>query len=350
MCILAQKGFGMKIGINFISMGNEMKRRSVLVVAFFCVLAVGSYCLASNTRPVHLRILAGPEGGQWFLMSGPITEILSREVLPSSYRKGGGISNLEMLNKKMADFAFSLTSFLGGASSGAAEYKDIKADGVSLVGNVYPQVLYFLVRTEFAKKYQLKSVGDILRLDEPVRLATLKKGTGSEFFLRILLKYGYNTDYAALRKKGWQIYFNNYPETADDFVVGNLDCFAYTAGTRVPLLLDIENYTKFTALSVGDDVLEKLKDKFKFNSYVIEPSVYKGITSPVKTLSDFTCMVVRRDIPGDFVYELLSALWKHRDEIAETLPEFKNFSSDTAIPEGMPLHPGAEKFWNQVQR
>ncbi len=328
-----------------------MKRKQyVFTVLIFCVFAFCSHGLANENSPVHLRIVAGPEGGQWFLMAGPIAEVLSEEVLPSSYRKGGGISNLEMLNKKMADFGFSLTSFLGGAASGVPEYRDIKTKGVSVIGNVYPQILYFLVRTEFAKKHNLKSVDDLLQLDVPVRLASLKKGTGSEFFLRILLKYGYNTDYSALKKKGWWIFFNNYPETADDFVSGNLDCFAYTAGTNVPLLLDIENYTKFTALAVGDEVLTKLKDRFKFNSYVIAPSLYKGVTQPVRTLSDFTCMVVRQDMPEDLVYDILASLWKHKEEISKTLFEFKKFSPDTAIPDGVPLHPGAEKFWKDLRK
>ncbi len=299
--------------------------------------------------PMHLRIFAGPEGGQWFSISKPISDILSEEVISSTYRRGGGISNLERINSGKGDLAFSLASFLGGAASGAPEYAMIKAENVRSIGNVYPQVLYFLVRTEFAQKYNIKKVGDLLQLKAPVRFALLKKGTGSEFFVRILLKYGYDTNYAKLKENGWRIFFNNYPETADDFVAGELDCFAYTAGTHVPLLLDMENYTKFTALPVCAKVLTELKQKFKFNSYVIEPSVYKGVTKPVRTLSDFSCLVVQKDMPGDLVQAILSSLWNNKDKISETLVEFRNFSPEKALSEGIPVHQEAEKFWSNLQ-
>ncbi len=299
--------------------------------------------------PVHLRILAGPEGGQWYSMADSVSSILSRELLPCSYRKGGGISNIENINNKMGDLGFTLTSFLGGATSGEPEYEDIHADSVRIISNIYPQVLYFLVRTEFATQNKISCVEDLINIRAPVRFAMLKKGTASEFVVRVLLKYGYNTDYALLRGKGWRIFFNNYPETADDFVAGNLDCFAYTAGTHVPLLLDMENYTMFTALPVQDKVLNVLSEKFKFGSYVIDPELYKGITKPIKTMSDFSCMIVRKDLPDDLVYGILSSLWKHREEISEKLIEFKNYSPETAVPKGVPFHPGAKKFWDSFR-
>ncbi len=299
--------------------------------------------------PVHLRILAGPEGGQWFSLSEPLCEILSREVLPSTYRKGGGISNIEQLNARMGEMGFTLSSFLGGSVSKAPEYADIHADSIRIIANIYPQVLYFLVRTEFLKHHNIANVGDLLQLHAPIRFALLKRGTASEFFVRILFKYGYNTDYASLREQGWRFFFNNYPETADEFVSGELDCFAYTAGTHVPLLLDMENYTKFTALPITEKVLDKMAKKFKFGSYVINPNVYKGITDPVKTLSDYTCIIVRKDLPDDLVNKILTSLWNYKGNLADKMIEFKNFSANTAVPKGIDLHPGARKFWNRFQ-
>ncbi len=327
-----------------------LMRISLFTISFLIYNISIAHCTAERQNwPLHLRLLAGPPGGQWFLVSEPVTKILSQEVLPSSYRKGGGISNLEKINNDQGELGFSLTSFLGGSASGVPEYAGIKTENIRFIANIYPQVLYFLIRTEFAEKHQLKSVDDLLQLKAPVRFALLKKGTGSEFFVRILLHYGYTTNYDELKEKGWQIFFNNYPETADNFVAGNLDCFAYTAGTRVPLLLDMEDYTKFTALSISDTVLDTLKQKFGFNDYTIAPDTYKNITYPVKTLSDFTCMVVHKDLADDLVESILASLWKNKEELSKTLIEFNNFSRERALPKGLPIHPGAEKFWKTSQ-
>ncbi len=326
--------------------------RISLCISFFLLFNVASFSYGKAEQqegPQHLRMLAGPPGGQWFLVSEPMSKILSQEVLPSSYYQGGGISNLERINKGQGDFGFSLTSFLGGAESGVPEYADIKTENVRFIGNVYPQVLYFLIRTEFAQQYNVKSVDDLMQLETPVRFALLKRGTGSEFFVRILFRYGYNTNYEKLTEKGWKIFFNNYPETADNLVEGKLDCFAYTAGTRVPLLLDIEDYTQFTILPINDNVLQKLKQKFKFNVYTISPDIYKSVTQPVKTLNDFSCLIVRKDLDDNLVQSILTALWKHKNDLSNTLIEFKNFSREQALSKGIPIHPGAKKFWARPQ-
>ncbi len=323
--------------------------RTLALVALLLFFNTSFVCGKQQNWPPHLRLFAGPPGGQWFLVADPLSNFLSQDVLSTSYRQGGGISNLEKINNGQGELGFSLTSFLGGAASGAPEYSGIKTENIRFIANIYPQILYFLIRTEFAQKHAIKNVEDLIRLKEPVRFALLKKGTGSEFFVRILLQYGYTTTYSDLREKGWKIFFNNYPETADNFVEGKLDCFAYTAGTQVPLLLDMENYTKFTVLPIKDAVLNKLKQQFSFNSYIISPEVYKSITKPTKTLSDFTCMVAHKNLADDLVESILASLWKNRDELSKTLIEFNNFSKKQTVSSGIPIHPGAEKFWNLLR-
>ncbi len=299
--------------------------------------------------PVHLRILAGPERGQWYTMAESMAKILSQEVAPSTYRKGGGVVNLERIDSNLGDVAFSLTSLVSGAASDIPEYAQIPTKNVRIIANVYPQVFYFLIRSAFAKKHGIKTLEDLMQLKAPVRLALLKKGTASEFFMRLLFKYGYSTDYAALRQQGWSIFFNNYAETVDNFVSGNLDCFAYTAGTLPPLLVNIQHYTKFTLLGLGQDTIDTMTKRFSFTPYPIDSTLCQGVTEPVITLSDFTCMVVRKELPDDLVYRILDALWKNRQEVSANMDGFETFSPQIAVPQHMALHPGAQRFWDRLQ-
>lgn len=206
--------------------------------------------------PTHLRMLTGPNGGQWFMMGEPIAEVLSKKVASTTSRMGGGMANIASINDKAGDFGFSLTCFLGAGQSGEAEYQDIKLENVSLLANIYPQVLYFLVRKDFADENGITTVNDLLQKKMPLRFASLKPGTASEFILNLLFKHGYNTSFDQLKKQGWVISFNNYAETADNFVAGELDCFAYTAGTTVPLILTMEEHTEVLVLPIDQKVLD----------------------------------------------------------------------------------------------
>ena len=300
-------------------------------------------------RPAHLRLLSGPNGGQWFTAGERMAAILTRAITPTTSRIGGGVSNIAALDKRVGDVGFTLTCFLGAAQSGEQEYQFMAAENAVLMANVYPQVLYFLLRKDVARKYGITDVAGLLKQRAPLRFASLKPGTASEFILNILLKYGYDTSFAKLREQGWLLEFNNYAETADNFVEGKLDCFAYTAGTEVPLILTMEKHTEVIVLPVDRHVLDLLAKKFKTSIYTIMPKLYKSVQTPVTTLSDFTCLIVRKDLPDDFVFDICKALWDNKAGLVEAVTDFQAFSPKNTMPPGFDVHPGAKKFWDSVQ-
>lgn len=331
-------------------------RRLAIVASMLAVLAAGGavfpgYAADKADRqgwPMHLRFLSGPNGGQWFFMGGPIADALSARVLPTSSRIGGGVANIESINKKTGDLAFTLNCFIGASGSGEEEYRSIRLDNTSILANIYPQVLYFLVRRDFAERHGIDSVEALIEGKVPVRFASLRPGTASEFILNILFKYGYGTSFEKLEAGGWHISFANYAEIADNLVANELDCFAYTAGTDVPLIHTIEQHTDVVILPVEKKVLEQLSEKFKTGAYVIMPGKYKNVKTPVYTLGDYTCIIVRRDFPDDLVYEITRALWEERGSVARAITDFGTLAPDTAAPEGLPVHPGAKRFWNEL--
>ena len=297
--------------------------------------------------PTHLRMLTGPNGGQWFMLGDPIAEVLSKNVAPTTSRIGGGLANLGDISQRRGDLGFSVSCFMGAAQSGEAEYQSIDLSNVELMASVYPQVLYFLLRKDFAEKHGITDVETLLQKKIPLRFASLKPGTASEFILSLLLKYGYNTSFDTLRAQGWTIAFNNYAETADNFVTGELDCFAYTAGTEVPLILTMEEHTEVVILPIDQKVLDMLSQKFKTGTYTIQPGTYKSITTPVLTLGDKAIIVVRKDLPEGMVYAINKALWDNLAYLSGVVGDFSKLSPDTALLEGLPAHPGSVRFWNE---
>jgi TRAP transporter TAXI family solute receptor len=218
------------------------------------------------------------------------------------------------------------------------------------MANIHPQVLYFLLRKDVAERNGITSVETLLRKEIPLRFASLKPGTASEFILSLLLKYGYGTSFEKLRAQSWNVSFGNYAETADNFVAGELDCFAYTAGTVAPLILTMEEDTGVVVLPLDQKVLDMMAEKFKTGAYIIPPGVYKSVKEPTLTLGDYTSLIVRKDLPYDLVYAINKALWENRDSIAGVVKDFGGLDPKTALPEDMPAHPGSVEFWTELRR
>lgn len=91
--------------------GITLKQLQVIFMLFLAIMLSFNLCgvafaasqpiLSSKTgKQAHLRFLSGPNGGQWFMMGEKIAGVLTSGVLPTSNRIGGGLSNINEVNKK----------------------------------------------------------------------------------------------------------------------------------------------------------------------------------------------------------------------------------------------------------
>ncbi len=329
-----------------------MKR--VLLLCCFCLLSVGllttSSAVAETKNPDHLRFMAGPPGGNWFALGTALSEMWTKNVVQTTNSTGGGVSNIINTNNQKGDLGFTVTAFVGAAIKGEADFKNKKIDNIAVFSNLYTQVTYFVVREDFAKKHGITSVGDMIAKKIPVRFATLKPGTSSEFMVKVLLKEGFNTDFAKLKDDNdWSVQYASYDGGADLLADDHLDAFAFSVGQVASIILNIESRVPVVILPVETAALEAVSKAYGTTVHTIKPGVYKSVTAPVNTIGDYTSIVIRKDLPEDFVYNLAKSMWENKASLAGAVKDMNELSPETAIPTGTPAHPGAVKFWNELK-
>ncbi len=104
-------------------------------------------------------------------------------------------------------------------------------------------------------------------------------------------------------------------------------------------------------LSVGQEALDKLSDAYGTVTLTIEPGIYKSLpegAEPVKTVGDYTCIVIRKDLPESLVYALNKTLWEHKSDLAAKIQDISELEAGSAIPEKIPAHEGSVKFWREI--
>ncbi|MDR1744738.1 MAG: TAXI family TRAP transporter solute-binding subunit [Planctomycetota bacterium] len=300
--------------------------------------------------PGRLNIVTGPRNGQWSALGNVLAELLTDAGIPSEARIGGGVENLKLVGDGEADVGFTLYSFLGAAGAGSAELPVVNLDNAVLLANLYPQVLYLIVRTDVAREHNLKSLGDLLKIKGKLRFSTLPKGTGSEFIFNMLLKSAYLTDYDKLAEQGWEINFQSYDEITRLFLAGELDVCAYTAGPGTYLIPALEKANlDAILLPVEEEMLDLMTHQFMTITYVIEKGDYKSVPEDVVTLGDYSSLVVQNAIPEDMVYNLNKVLWENRMEMGRVSEDIENLSPRFAIAGQSKVHPGSIRFWNSPE-
>ncbi len=332
---------------------SRFKAVLLFFVALF-ILAAGSSAMAADRAgwPSQLRFMSGPPGGNWFALGTALADTWTAAKLPqTTSSSGGGVSNIINAGVKKGDFGFSVTSLLGAAIKGEADFEGKPVKNAVIMANLYTQYTYFIMRKDYAEKHAIKSVGDIVAKKLPIRFATLKPGTASEFVVKALFDKGYGIDYKK-EFKNWNgsIEYASYDGGADLLADNHLDCFAFSVGRIASIVMNIESKVDIVILPVETKALDALANAYGTVTFTVEPGTYKSVKTPVKTVGDYTCIVIRQDLPESLVYELNKTMWQNKTALASAVKDMNELDPKSALPSKVPSHPGSVKFWKEVAK
>ena len=329
-------------------------------LAMMALAAFAAPVMAADTDrsgwPDQLRFMAGPPGGNWFALGTALSEMWTAAGLPqTTSSSGGGVANIVNANTRKGDLGFSVTSMVGAATQeGGVDFtKGKKMENTVLMANLYTQYTYFIMRKDFAEKNEIKSVEDIIAKKLPMRFATLKPGTSSEFVVKALFEKGYGFDYKkTFESWGGSVEYASYEGGADLLADNHLDCFAFSVGKIASIVMNIESKLDVVLLPVGQEALDKLSDAYGTVTFTVDPGIYKSVpegAEPVKVVGDYTCIVVRKDLPESLVYELNKAIWEHKDTLIAAVKGVAELNPATATSDKVPTHPGSVSYWSSLK-
>ena len=328
-----------------------MKKVAILVLLVMALACAAMPATAAPKAgwPEQLKFMAGPPGGNWFALGSAFADMWSKGVLQTTSSSGGAVSNIINSDNKKGDFGFSNTAILGAAAKGEQAFLGRPTKNAVCMANLYTQYTYFIRRKDFAEKHGITKLGDIFTKKIPVRMATLKPGTGSEFVVKTLFQRGYGISYKDIKKMGGSMEFASYSGGADLLADNHIDLFAFSVGRVASVVMNIESNTKVVILPVDDDALKALSQAYGTVTFTVKPGTYKCVTKPVKTVGDYTCVVIRKDLPDDLVYELCKTMWKNKASLAKAVKDIGELNPKEAVPTGVASHPAAVKFWKEAK-
>ena len=299
--------------------------------------------------PAQLKFMAGPPGGNWFALGSAFADMWTKDTIAVTSTSGGGVSNIINADTKKGDFGFSVTSLLGAAIKGEQDFIGRPAKNAEVMANLYTQYTYFIMREDFAKKNKITKVGDIFERKIPVKMATLKPGTASEFVVKSLFMKGYGVTYKDIKKMGGSMEFASYEGGADLIADGHIDLFIFSVGKVASIVMNIESKAKIVVLPVDTNALNALGKAYGTETFTIQPGIYKSVTKPVQTVGDYTCIVISKDLPDSLVYDLCKSMFTNKPALAKAVRDIDELNPWEAVPKGVPTHPGALKFWKEMQ-
>lgn len=323
--------------------------------------AIGGAVMLSSVAqaqdPTFFRIGTGSAGGTYFPIGGTIANGISAPPGSRPCEEGGqcGVPGLIAIAQSTTASVFNNTAVQNGELEAGMAAADVtrsmylgegKFDGkphekLRIVANLYPEDLHLVM----PKGSSINSLADLA--DKRVGIA--QAGSGTQVAVLSMLEA-----WGVTRDNMEEAELNN-SQSAERLADGQLDAYFYAAGWPVSAMVQLSTTKGMELHSFSDEDLAKINEIIPaYIPSMIPAGVYEGVDYEIKTPAVSALLVVSSDLSEDLVYGITQALWNDntRTLLDNGHAKGKQITPDTALDGiaalGVPLHPGAEKFYKEA--
>jgi TRAP transporter TAXI family solute receptor len=312
----------------------------------------------SNLRAVaqditFFRIGTGGTAGTYFPIGGLIANAISNPpgsrtcaeggscgvpgLVATAVASNGSVNNVAGITSGGMQSGFAQSDVVYWAFNGTGIYEGRpKADTLRAIANLYPESFHLVTRKGAGVKTIRDLKGKRMSLDEP--------GSGTLVDARIILAaYG-------MTEKDITAEYLKPQQSADKFKDGALDAFFSVAGWPEGAIAELAATTGIDLVPIDGPEIEKLIKQYSFfAAEEIPDGAYKNVAG-VKTVSVNAIWATSTKQPDQMIYNITAALWNSntRKLLDSGHAKGRAIKFESALQGlGIPLHPGAEKFYRE---
>jgi TRAP transporter TAXI family solute receptor len=318
------------------------KKRRMAVGAMLGAIAL-SAGMAFAQAPAFFRIGTGGTAGTYYPVGGLIANTISATgggvtgLVATAVSSNGSVANISAVNGGSLESGFSQSDVAYWAYTGTGLFEGKgKIDNLRAIATLYPETIH-LVAT---KNSGIKSVADLkgkrVSLDEP--------GSGTLVDARIVLSaYG-------LSEKDVKAEYLKPGPAGDRLRDGALDAYFFVGGYPTGAISELATSSGITLVPIAGPQAEKMLADYQFFSKDTVPAnTYKDVPD-TPTISVNAQWVTSAKQSDDLVYNIVKALWSDTSRAALDVGHAKGkliTLQNATKGIGIPLHPGAEKFYRE---
>ena len=308
----------------------------VLTLAF--MLPTGP---ADAAKRRYVSIAAGWVTGAYFPMAGAISRIAWKHLKDEGIKvtaesSGASVANAKLIGQGDTDFAILQNDIASYAHNGKKGMFDSPIKNLLGVCTLFPEHVQLVAR----KASGIKSVADLK--GKKVAIGPVGSGT-AENAKQILEAWGLSVKDLA---KGEQL---TASQSADYIKDGRLDAAFFTVAVGAAVIMDTALIVDTNIVPIEGANVDKLIKKYPFYAKQVVPGgLYKGNDKDVNTVSVMAMLSARADLEADIVYAIVNAMYSDLEQLRKAHDKFKGIKMENGlIGMGIPLHPGAEKYFKE---
>ncbi|MBN1829977.1 MAG: TAXI family TRAP transporter solute-binding subunit [Deltaproteobacteria bacterium] len=321
-----------------------MKRTFQPRLFFIVALVVLMTTVVSTGQAVAKRqmtIVTAGVGGAWYPIGGVLANLITKNIpdTAGTVTGGGGIANVFSVGSGKADIGFAFPSDIANAQKGLDEFAGKPVANIRVITAIYPGTLHIVARADS----DIKTIADL----KGKILCVPPKGNTAEKMVRKVLAV-YNLSYNDLKK----VNYLSYSDSADLIRDGHADIFMAMSTVPMPALNDLAKSKPLRLIPIDKEHMAKLEaDNPAYFENVIPGGSYEGAAEPVSFPAMTTLIITRSDLPADLIYQITKTMYENKKDFVAVIKLMDEMKIENwKQTGGVPLHPGAEKFYKEATK
>ncbi|WJY28911.1 TAXI family TRAP transporter solute-binding subunit [Sporosarcina trichiuri] len=284
-----------------------------------------------------LSLLTGGTQGTYYALGGAIAENIEKDtgVKTSAEVSQASAANMTALKDGDAEIAFVQTDIAYYATEGKMMFEGDKVDNVSALGALYPETVQLIT----LDKTGIKTFDDL----KGKKVSVGAPGSGTYANAEQLLEiHGLSMDDIKPQNL-------DFGESQESLQAGQIDAAFITAGTPTGAVEGLNAVAKVFVVPVEDDKADELISKYQYYAKEVIPAGTYGLEKDTPTVSVGAMLAIKNDVPEDLAYEITKAVYDNASKLQHA--KGKLIKAETGLDGiGIPVHPGAQKYFDEVKK
>ncbi|WP_108308350.1 TAXI family TRAP transporter solute-binding subunit [Metalysinibacillus jejuensis] len=284
-----------------------------------------------------LSLLTGGTQGTYYALGGTFADLITEGtgIKTTAEVSQASAANVTGLDTDKGQIGFLQTDIAYYATEGEFMFDGKKVDSISALGALYPETVQLVT----IGKSGIKSYEDL----KGKKVSVGAPGSGTYANAEQLLEiHGLTMDDIKAQNL-------DFGESVDGLQSGQIDAAFITAGTPTGAVEALNATADVYIVPVGEGKADELIEKYPYYAKdTVKEGTY-GLKEDIETVSVIAMLAVRNDLPEDVVYNMTKAIYDNAEKISHAKGEFiKAENGLTGI--GIPVHPGAQKYFDEVNK
>lgn len=313
----------------------------VVATALPVALAGGSFISAPASAQEFVRIATAGSGGNYYRLGGGLASVWNDEVedvQATIQATGGSVENLDLLADQSVEIAYLAGSVGKQAYDNEGVFAERPADryqGLRAIATVYPNPQWFIA-TEWAP--EIESIEDL----KGKRVSVGMQGSQGEAWWRMVM------DHLGWTYDDIEPEFTVHQAAIDQVRNRQIDAVFWPDAPGSASIQQILDTGFARILDVDEDVIAYMDEQGLDYAYTIPAEHVPGSDQPVRTFASPITLATHADVSADLVYQLTKAMFENKERLIQVHP-LAEFMTVENAQDGLPfpLHPGAERFYEE---